>query len=435
MSNQPSFKQKLTSILFWSVISAAFIGPGTITTASLAGSSFKLSLLWALIFSIGATIVLQEATARITIVSGKNLGEIIAVKFKRQKRFIGGFAFLSVAFGCAAYQAGNILGAISGLNLILFIPRSISVSIIIFLCAALLWSGSFKFISRVLGVMVAIMGLLFCIVALKADLTGYWFTILPNVSKDSMLLITGLIGTTIVPYNLFLGSGLSVGQNLKVARVGITVAVLIGGIISTAILIVGTQIPTDSFDFSSIGENLSTSLGTWASIAFGLGLFAAGLSSAITAPFAAAITAKSLFSNLNEDKWEHQSTSFRIVWVTILAIGFFFAITNIKPIPAILMAQVLNGFILPIVAIFIILVVNDKKIMGAQEVNNLFQNIVMITIMGLTCFLGLNNIGKALIQLSPATISNPLQYLIPVYGIISTMIMILIYAFIKRKID
>ena len=75
-----SIKKGLLSILFWSVISAAFIGPGTVTTASAAGASFDLDLIWALVFATLACIVLQEAAARVTIGSGKTLGEAIAIK-------------------------------------------------------------------------------------------------------------------------------------------------------------------------------------------------------------------------------------------------------------------------------------------------------------------------------------------------------------------
>ena len=116
MSKQLSWSKGLSSILFWSIISAAFIGPGTVTTAAKAGATFKLDLLWALVFSIIATVILQEAAARITIASGKNLGQIIAIKFKGSAWWQW-FLFLSIAFGCAAYQAGNMLGAISGLIL------------------------------------------------------------------------------------------------------------------------------------------------------------------------------------------------------------------------------------------------------------------------------------------------------------------------------
>ena len=114
MSKRISFQQGISSVLFWSIISAAFIGPGTVTTTSRAGASFGLSLLWTLVFSTVATILLQETAARITLASGKNLGEIIARQYGQgNSRRIHWFVFLALAFGCAAYEAGNLLGAIS----------------------------------------------------------------------------------------------------------------------------------------------------------------------------------------------------------------------------------------------------------------------------------------------------------------------------------
>ena len=111
------------------MISAAFIGPGTVTTAAKAGASFQIALLWALVFSTFATVILQEAAARITIASGKSLGEIIALKYQSSSSILSWIVFSAIAFGCAAYQAGNMLGAIEGMKIMTgFSPKNIHVS-------------------------------------------------------------------------------------------------------------------------------------------------------------------------------------------------------------------------------------------------------------------------------------------------------------------
>ncbi|RMD96348.1 MAG: divalent metal cation transporter, partial [Calditrichaeota bacterium] len=107
---------RLLNILFWSIISAAFIGPGTVTTAAKAGASYRFALLWALLFSTLACLILQEASARITIVSGRNLGQALRDQFHGG---VAGFAVLilvlgAIILGCAAYEAGNILGGVAG---------------------------------------------------------------------------------------------------------------------------------------------------------------------------------------------------------------------------------------------------------------------------------------------------------------------------------
>ncbi len=119
--------KRLLSVLLWSILAAAFIGPGTVTTAASAGSRFGPVLLWALTFSTLACVVLQEASARLTLASGSNLGQAL------RRRFAGGWrgaAILllvlgAIVVGCAAYQAGNILGGVAGAALAVAVPRSV----------------------------------------------------------------------------------------------------------------------------------------------------------------------------------------------------------------------------------------------------------------------------------------------------------------------
>jgi len=395
-----SFRRGLMSVLFWSIISAAFIGPGTVTTASKAGASYQMSLLWALIFSIFSTIILQEAAARITIASGKSLGEIIALRYAQgNNRRLRILVFSAIAFGCAAYQAGNILGAISGLGLLGDIPQELLILLIGLMCFVLLWIGSYRLIANMLGLIVAIMGIVFIYVALRTNvgLNSFLLGLRPILAEGSLPIVIGLIGTTIVPYNLFLASGISQGQDINEMRFGIITAVLIGGMISIAIMVVGTQV-LGEFSFDGLAEAMSGSLGSWAAALFGIGLFAAGLSSSVTAPMAAAVTARSLFG-AQSAKWSVQSINFRLVWGSILFIGLIFGITGVKPIPAILLAQVINGALLPIVAIFLLLAVNDTQLLPAKYTNRPFTNVLTILIVGITCFLGLNNIWKAIVGL------------------------------------
>ena len=104
-----------SSILLWSVLAAAFIGPGTVTTAASAGASFGFALLWALLFSTLACVVLQEASARLTIVSGQSLGRVLRLRYPGT--WLGTAMLLllfgAIVVGCAAYEAGNILGGVA----------------------------------------------------------------------------------------------------------------------------------------------------------------------------------------------------------------------------------------------------------------------------------------------------------------------------------
>ena len=99
-----SVKKRILNILFWSVVSAAFIGPGTITTAAKSGADFGTELLWALVFPTLACLLLQEAAARLTIVSGKNLGQAIVQQFEKSKSKLLVLLLVlgAVVFGAAA---------------------------------------------------------------------------------------------------------------------------------------------------------------------------------------------------------------------------------------------------------------------------------------------------------------------------------------------
>ncbi|NIO02214.1 MAG: hypothetical protein GTO42_08735 [Candidatus Latescibacteria bacterium] len=391
--------QRLLQVLFWSVISAAFIGPGTVTTAASSGAHFGYSLLWALLFSTFACLVLQEASARVTVVSGKNLGQAI------RQQFHGGasgplvmvLVLGAIVLGCAAYEAGNILGSVAGASLQTRLSPEILTLIIGLVSGLLLYFGTTKTVARILGVVVAFMGVMFLVTAFLIEPpVGELFkgTFLPTLPQGSSLLVLGLIGTTVVPYNLFLGSGIAAGQKLGELRFGLSVAIVLGGLISMGVLVAGTSV-TDSFSFEALSGALSLRLGEWSALFFALGLFAAGLSSAITAPLAAAVTARSLFDKEKTNRWDHRSWRYRAVWLFVLFTGVFFGLTEVRPIPAIILAQALNGVLLPFVAIFLLLVANDRKLMGEGGMNRLSTNICMGLVVAVTIVLGVTKIMQA----------------------------------------
>ncbi len=401
MSKSLSFRRGLSSVLFWSIVSAAFIGPGTVTTAARAGADFELQLLWALIFSTLATVVLQEAAARITIASGKNLGQIIALKYKTVNAGVRWTLFVAIAIGCAAYQAGNLLGALSGLALVSTIPSNIFLALLAVICFAILWIGNIQIIARLLGGVVALMGIAFIYVAVQTDGSTVNFSAIPVIPEGAALLVIGLIGTTIVPYNLFLASGISKGQALSEMRWGIGLAVIIGGIISMAIMVVGTSVP-GAFSFENLAAALGAKLGEGATVFFGAGLFTAGLSSSVTAPLAAAVTGQSLLEEEDANNWSARSGNFRLVWSSVLAVGVLFGLLDVQPIPVIILAQALNGLLLPIVATFLLLTVNDRHLFAENYRNGWISNILLLVIVGGTYFLGLYNVLKAIARLFPS---------------------------------
>lgn len=391
--------KRMVSILVWAVISAAFIGPGTVTTAAAAGAGFGLQLLWAVLFSTLATLILQEASARITIVSDFTLGQAL------RQRFSGGIGSIlvlllilgAIVLGCAAYEAGNILGGVAGAALGTGFSSSGLTLAVGVSAALLLWFGNIRYISYVLGAVVAFMGLAFLITAISLEPDASLLmrrTFWPALPRGSGVLVLGLIGTTVVPYNLFLGSGLARGQNLPEMRFGLTLSILLGGLITMGVLVVGTAVRGD-FSFQALAGVLQSKLGVWAELLFAVGLFCAGFSSAVTAPLAAAVTAASLFGGAGNPSWHEKSRRFRAVWIGVLLVGVFFGLSGIRPVPAIILAQALNGIVLPLAAVFLLLMVNDRKVMGDEGCNGIFANVLSFAVALTTIVLGVMNILKA----------------------------------------
>ena len=402
--------KRLWSILFWSVISAAFIGPGTVTTAASAGAGYGFALLWALVFSTVACLALQEAAARLTVVSGRNLGQALRMQYRHG---FSGVAVLvlvlgAIVLGCAAYEAGNILGGAAGAALGTSLsPRTLTL-VIGAAAAFALWLGRTAVLARLLGLLVAVMGIAFLVTAWRLGPQPIGLirgSFVPTLPAGAGLLVLGLVGTTVVPYNLFLGSSLARGQQLRDVRFGLTVAVVLGGLVSMGIVVVGTAVE-GSFSFESLARVLTERLGDGARHFFAIGLCAAGVSSAITAPLAAAITARSLFASEvsgsadggeRPNAWDDRGWKFRSVWAGVLAVGVVFGLADVKPIPAIILAQALNGVLLPFVAVFLLLCVNDRRLMKGAGLNGAVANGVLGAVVAVAVMLGVNNVAKALV--------------------------------------
>lgn len=390
-------KRRWGAVLFWSVVSAAFIGPGTVTTCAKAGAGYGTTLLWALAFSTFACIVLQEAATRTTLATGHVLGRALRERFDGIAAWsVTTLVLAAIVAGCAAYQAGNILGAVAGARLQWPLPNTVWVLAIGLPAALLLAFAASETVAKVLGGVLALMGLVFLVTAagmLPPPSELVRGLLVPDVPQGSAVLVLGMIGTTVVPYNLFLASGLSRGRDPGETRFGLVVAILAGGVISGAVLIVGAGLAGE-FSFESLAGMLSERLGPWARAGFALGLGAAGFSSALTAPLAAALTARGLFERDGDDRWSERSWRYRAVWGFVLLVGLAFAVAGVRPVPAIVAAQALNGAILPLVSVFLFLVVNDASRMRAH-VNGTAANVALFGCVAVSILLGVSGVMHA----------------------------------------
>jgi Mn2+/Fe2+ NRAMP family transporter len=383
------------------VIAAAFIGPGTVATCAAAGAGFGLTLLWALVFSTFATFVLQEAAARLTVVSGRDLASALSHRGGGTGRLAGVvLVVVAILLGCAAYEAGNVLGGVTGAALALPLSPATLTLAVGTLAALLLWLGNPKTVARALAAFVALMGVAFLVsAALLAPPPGDIAAgaLLPTLPAGAGLLVLGLVGTTVVPYNLFLGSGVAAGQVLSDVRFGLAVSVGLGGVISMGVVVVGSSLDGE-FSFEALAAVVALRLGAWAAPLFAAGLFAAGLSSAVTAPLAAAITAAGLFGDdEHPQRWAPRSWRFRAVWAAVLATGIVFGLSGLRPVPVILLAQAANGILLPWVAVFLLLAVTARRLMGEAGLTRRGSNLATALVVGVAVVLGTSGVLRAVV--------------------------------------
>ncbi len=384
------------------LVTAAFIGPGTVTTASKAGAEFGFALAWAVLFSAFATMVLQEMSARLGLVTGQGLGEAIRSSFTRPvlRWMVVGLVVGAIGFGNAAFQTGNILGAAGALVSVTGVSASVWALVIGVAAFSLLSCGVYRVLEGVLMLLVVMMSGVFLVVAImvRPDWGQLLWGMSPSVPEGSLLTIIALIGTTVVPYNLFLHASAvhekwkereSVDSALRAARRDSAMAISLGGLVTLAIMATaaatffGAAGKLDSIQ--SMAVQLEPLFGSAARYFFAAGLLAAGLTSAITAPLAAAYATAGVLG------WERDLSSMkmRIVWAVIVVAGTILAMTATKPVAAIIFAQAANGILLPFVAIFLLVVMNRRDLLGEHTnriVSNFLGGGVVLVALGLGGF-------------------------------------------------
>ncbi|MGA1465774.1 MAG: NRAMP family divalent metal transporter, partial [Balneolaceae bacterium] len=421
------------------LVTAAFIGPGTVTVCTLAGVRSGYMLLWALLFSVIATLILQEMTGRLGIVSRRGFGEAIRGQLTNPVARVASILLVlsAIVVGNVAYEGGNISGAVLGweevfgswnwavgesgvgsaevtgtADLTVRIP-ALLIGLIAFL---LLYHGSFQRILFVMTALVGVMSLVFVTTAvvispdLSAVLKGL---LIPRATSAEFLTVIALIGTTVVPYNLFLHASMVQGRytdpiQLSDMRKENAAGILMGGLISIAIVITSATAETLTHqpvqNASDMARQLEPLLGGWAKSFMGIGLFAAGITSAVTAPLAAAYAARGLLGWEEKEKKAEmngsegavegaaQSTTqtssfenprFRAVWMTVLGAGILFSSLSYNPVRLIEFAQVANGITLPVIAAFLLYIMNQPTLMGEHR-NSLRGNVAGLAVILVT---------------------------------------------------
>ncbi|MXZ05449.1 MAG: divalent metal cation transporter [Rhodothermaceae bacterium] len=351
---------------------AAFVGPGTVLTCATAGIDFGYVLGWVLLFSVGATFVLQSFTAGAGIWSRLGMGEALRVYTERSpiRWIVSALVVLGLWAGTAAFETGNIAGAVAGVSSLTsgLLPRSVLVLLIGPFAAAAL-SMQLQMVIKLLAGLVALMSAVFLVTVILAPVdwqAALQGLMIPRIPDGSLVRTIALVGTTVVTYNLFLhGSAAKkywAHEDPQFAWLreltGMAIFLPLGGIISVAILLAGATLEVEAVEsVAAIAPVIRPAAGPFAEILFGMGLFAAGITSAVTAPLAAACGVREIFGWPDDVK----HPGFRVVWISVLLTGMMFALFGRNPLEIIVAAQAANGLLLPFIAVFVLFLAVRQK--------------------------------------------------------------------------
>lgn len=359
---------------------------GGITTYSVAGAHFGYQLLWTLIPVTFVLIIIQEMCARLGVVSGKGLSDLIRESYGAKITFYLLIALLVTNLGTVIAEFSGIASAAE----IFSIPRYVAVPA----CALFVWlvivKGSYRSVEKVflLGSVLYISYLISGFLA-KPEWSEVWkATLMPQItlSKDYLFIVVGLIGTTITPWMQFylqasiVEKGVKV-ENYKYAKWDVIFGSVMTNVVAFFIVIASAAtlfvhgITIDSASDAAVA--LAPFAGKFASILFAVGLLVASLLGAMILPIS---TAYSLCEGLGLEsgvnKTFREAPWFNGIFTALILFGAVPAMFPQTPlIKVMLFSQVLNGILLAPVLIFIILLVNKKWLMG-EHVNKPWYNVV-----------------------------------------------------------
>ena len=364
---------------------------GGIATYSVAGAHFGYSLLWTLIPITIALIVVQEMVARMGVVTGKTLADLIRENFGVKATF---FLMLSLLLADMGNTVAEFAGWASSME-IFGVSKYVSVPIGAFAVWLLVVKGTYRFVERIF--------LIACTVFLTYVVSAYlvhppWGQIMLETVKPSfdfkvpyLLMLIGIVGTTIAPWMQFYLQSAVVEKNIKVENYGASrMDVIVGCFMTDAIaffIIVscaatmyagGIRI-TDAKDAAVA---LAPLAGRYASILFAIGLANASLFAASILPLATAYyVCEGMGWESGVDKNFKTAPQFMWLYTGIIAIGaLIILIPNAPLIPIMLISQVVNGVMLPFVLIFMLLLINNKGIMGDFTNSKTFNIIAWATV-------------------------------------------------------
>ena len=400
---KPSWVQYLKAIGPAIVISAVVVGPGSVTTASQMGANYGYQLLWVVVLAALAAFFYQLPALRMAISKECTILEAVRLRFGKVWALI---LYFCIMFGALIFQAGNFTGAAMAMNY--FVPQIPLVAwcaIMILIAFVLVWIGKYSILEDFTKVLVILMVVAFVITAFgsgpdPAAIVEEGFTF--KIPNGDYFLVLAMLATTMVPdipvslsalhkQRYFkkdsFEASLPKENKLKLARFDLVFGSAVTALITSAIVICSA---TNLFPLgitvssaSDMAQQLTPILGRYAGILFSLGLWAAAFSSGLFR-----IELLPMLYNQatgqEEDMKAPRSRLFMILGAGVPLISVL--LFGSSPAELVVMAQALNGLLLPIICAIIWRITADKKFMG-EDANKMWLNVIFAVVQVVTILL------------------------------------------------
>ena len=399
MNTNGNTNEKLIKPTFWKtlILFAGILGPGIvtgsvdndaggITTYSVAGALFGYKLLWTLIPSFIVLAVVQEMNARMGVVTGKGLADLIRENFGVKITFLIFLGLLVTNIGNTATEFAGVAGSMS----IFGVSKYVSVPIAAIAVWMLVVKGNYRTSERIfLLFSFCLLSYIVSAILAKPD----WSQVVSGLTKPSIAfdkgylsMVLGIVGTTVAPWMQFYMQSAIIEKGLKIEEYKFVIWDVIIGCVATVVVaffIIIACAATLNVNGVVINEAKDAAValkpfaGVFASQLFAFGLLVASIFSATILPLATAFCVCEAFGfEAGINKKLSEAPQFYTLFTSIMIISIFIILLPNAPLIAItIWSQVLNAALLPAVLISMILMINNKRIMG-KYINNKFQNIV-----------------------------------------------------------
>ncbi len=382
------------------IVAACIIGPGTVTTVSVAGAQFGFGLAWILVLACLVGYFIQRPVMNWTVATGTSVlegirDEIGAIWSK--------LIFFGLWLGALAFQAGNFIGASMAMNLIFpAVPMIVWVSLLSLSAMSIAWFGVYKLLENINRVVMVMLVLTFCLTALAAlprsqGIMSQALTF--SIPEGDLLIVLALVATILVPNTLVALSGFMKNkyqdstytqeQIRKRSFNDLKINFTLLALISIAILLsAATAFYGTGQTISSAGDmavQLTPILGSFATIFFAVGLWTAGFSSGL---FNLTVQPMLFGHAFKQSEKPNAPINRTILIVTgIIPVVLVWTFGG-SPVELIISAQAINGLLLPVLTIVLFVLTNKKDRMGRFK-NTLTSNIINLAIIGLVTILAI----------------------------------------------